>query len=118
MSKPRFPLSVVREFKYRSVIKATGETIECDDFKTLYKAVLLTLRCEIGDIRTARDCGVYRLYDAQFEFGYMTTYEIKKGYFYTEWNCINDLGVMFVSMYHQSFVRSDDTEWFIGRRLD
>lgn len=98
--KPRFPISVTREFKYRAFIRSTGEILECDSFKTLYRVTRTHLRTEVLYKETE-----YKADHAHLEFGYSTSYEIEKGHFYGEWNAINKIGVMWVSSLSEEFIR-------------
>ena len=101
--KPRFPVSVTREFVYRSRIDSTGEILECDSFKTLYRVTRSHLRTEVLYRETE-----YKYCDAVLEFGYSTLYEITKGHYYSEWTKIHDYGCLQVSTLSESFYSTRD----------
>ena len=101
--KPRFPISVIREFKYRAKIVSTGEILESNSFKTLYRVTRSHLRTEVLYNETE-----YKYCDAILEFGYSTDYEIKKGYFYSEWTQIKDYGCLQVSTLSECFYSTED----------
>ena len=92
--KPRFPLSVERQFTFRAVVSDCGCIIESPDFKTLYRAVRRHLRADVFQINP---CGEYRSYRARLQFGFSTVYEIRKGYYYSEWTTVKDYGSLRVS---------------------
>lgn len=97
MSKPRFPLSVHREFVYRAFLD-TGEILESSSFKSVFMHTRTNLRCEVDSVSSyINDRANYRSCFARFEFGYYTSYEIEKGFCYGEWTCIRELGDMFIS---------------------
>ena len=102
--KPRFPLSVTRNFIYRAKIRDTGELLECDDFKTLYRVTRSHLRGEIGCVDTED----YSFAGAILSFGYQTMYEVKPGYFYSEWEEITTIGWFFISSFSELFRRFSD----------
>lgn len=102
--KPRFPLSVTRQFFYRAKIRETGELLDCDDFKTLFRVTRSHLRGEIGCV----DCEEYSHCGAVLSFGYQTLYEVKPGYFYSEWDEIETIGCFFISSLSESFMRFSD----------
>ena len=110
--KPRFPLSVTRNFFYRAKIKETGEFLECDDFKTLYRVTRSHLRGEIGCV----DCEEYSQTGAVLSFGYQTLYEVKPGYFYSEWEEIETFGCFFISSLTESFRRFSDWKDIVNKR--
>ena len=92
MCKPRFPLSVERNFTYRAFIQESGEMLDCDDFKQLYRATLSHLRTDV-----LYKVSGYRMEEARFEFGYYVYYEIRKGYGYSEWHAIREVGCLQVT---------------------
>ena len=101
--KPRFPISVTREFKYRANIVSTGEILECDSFKTLYRVTRSHLRTEVLYNETK-----YKYCDAVLQFGYETSYEIEKGHFYSEWTLIDDYGCLHISTLSEGFYSTAD----------
>lgn len=114
MCKPRFPLSVTRQFYFRSRIESTGEMIDCNDFKTLYRVTRSHLRTEV--LYKEKE---YKRSSAVLEFGYETCYEIEPCYFYTEWTQLDDFGCMFVSTLSESFYRtSDEAEHLISGKFE
>ena len=102
MSKPRFPLSVERHFCFRAKL-STEEVIECSSFKALYNVVRTALRCEVFYLETE-----YKYAEAVFEFGYYTEYEIKRGYWYTEWTQIKDYGCLQISTLSEWWYSTED----------
>lgn len=92
MCKPRFPLSVERCFVYRAFIQESGEILESDDFKQLYMRTLSRLRTGV-----LYKVSGYRMEEARFEFGYSVYYEIRKGYGYSEWHTIREVGCLQVT---------------------
>ena len=103
MSKPRFPLSVTRVCTYRARIESTGEILETDSFKTLYRVTRSHLRREVLYRETS-----YKYCDAVLEYGYSTNYEIRKGYWYTEWAQIKDFGCLQVSTLSEWWYSTED----------
>ena len=69
MSKPRFPLSVTREFYYRATIDGEGEILDCPDFKTAFRCVRSHLRTDV--LYNEKD---FKAGSATLEFGYETRY--------------------------------------------
>ena len=109
MSKPRFPISVERYFCYRAKIESTGEILECETFKSLYHFTRSHLRTEVLYKEDE-----YRYSEAVLEFGFYTNYEIRKGYYYSEWTLLHDYGCMQVSTLSEAFYRtSDEANHFI-----
>ena len=108
--KPRFPISVTRVFKYRARIYSTGDILECDSFKTLYKVTRSHLRTEVLYNETE-----YKYSDAVLEFGYSTDYEISRGHWYSEWTQIKDYGCLQVSTISESFYSTEDESNHIFR---
>ena len=102
MCKPRFPLSVERHFCYRSRLSC-GDILESDTFKSLYRFTRSNLRTEVFYHETE-----YKYADAVLEFGYYTSYEIRKGYWYTEFTCIRDFGCLQVSTLSEWFYSPED----------
>ena len=102
MSKPRYPLSVERHFCYRAKLN-NGDMLETQDFKTLYRRALSVLRTEVLYNETE-----YKYAYAVLEFGYCTEYEIKKGYWYSEWTSIKDFGCLQVSTLSECFYSTND----------
>lgn len=107
--KPRFPLSVERHFSYRARIIETGETLETESFKKLYYFTRSALRTEVFYPLDWEFSSV----TAVFEYGYETNYEIKPGYFYSEWTTITDFGCLEVSREHEGFYSTDDESFHI-----
>ena len=105
MCKPRFPLSVVREFKYRALLNDSGEVLETDSFKRLYHYTRQHLR---GEVLYKLGENEYRYQDATLQFGYDTMYEISKGCYYGEWTCIKDFGCLQVSSVSEWWYSCDD----------
>ena len=103
MSKPRFPLSVERHFCYRAKINNSGEILETQDFKTLYRRTLSELRTDVLYLETE-----YKYADAVLEFGYYTNYEIRRGYWYSEWTLIKDYGCLQISTLSECFYSTGD----------
>lgn len=103
MSKPRFPLSVERYFCYRARIESTGEVLECGTFKDLYYYTRSHLRTEVFYMEKE-----YKYSEAVLEFGYYTMYEVKKGYWYSEWTLIKDYGCLQVSTLSECFYSTFD----------
>lgn len=103
MNKPRFPLSVRREFLYRAVIDDTGEIIEAGTFKTLFRVVRSRLRDAVYPID-----GTFACVGASFEFGFHTSYEISRGYSYGEWRHLIGFGYMYVSTLSEVYIRYED----------
>ena len=104
MSKPMFPLSVERHFTFRAKIRSTGEVLESESFKTLYNVTLCHLRCEVGETKDTK----YSQCDANIEFGYATSYKIKEGYYYEEWNTVNDIAFVSVTSLSVAVLRYSD----------
>ena len=102
MSKPRFPLSVERHFCFRAKL-STDEIVESSSFKTLYNSVRTALRREVFYLETE-----YKYAEAVFEFGYYTEYEIKRGYWYSEWTSIKDYGCLQISTLSEWWYSTDD----------
>ena len=107
--KPRFPLSVDRHFAYRARIIETGEVIECESFKTLYYCVRSALRTEVTHPLDFEFSSV----SAVFEYGYETSYEIRKGYFYSEFTVIYNYGLLTVSAKSENFCTIPDHKQYI-----
>ena len=105
MCKPRFPLSVDREFKYRSCITSTGECLETDSFKKLYRFTRHHLR---GECLYGLKSGEYRYLDATIQFGYETIYEVSKGHYYSEWTTIKDYGCLQISSVSEWWYSCED----------
>lgn len=103
MCKPRFPLSVERHFCYRVKLNDSGETLETEDFKTLYCVTRSHLRNEVLYNETE-----YKYADAVLEFGYYTDYKIREGYWYTEWTQIKDYGCLQISTFSEWWYSTDD----------
>ena len=103
MSKPRFPLSVERYFCYRAKINTTGEILECETFKSLYHFTRSHLRTEV--LYKEHE---YKYSEAVLEFGYHTDYQIRKGYWYSEWTQLEDFGCMQISTLSETFYRTSD----------
>ena len=99
MSKPRFPLSVTREFMYRARL-CTGEILTSDSFRDLYMATLGFLRCDNAEC--------HEFMYAWLEFGYATTYEDTNHRFYSEFEIIRRQGMLWVSSIDQGFRRWED----------
>jgi len=105
--KPRFPLSVERQFTFRAVVSDCGCVIESLDFKTLYRAVRRHLRADVFQINPTNE---YRAYGAVLQFGYSTEYEIRKGYWYSEWTTIREYGLLGVSTVSEWWYDHDKDE--------
>lgn len=103
MCKPRFPLSVERHFCFRASIESTEEILETDNFKSLYHSVRSHLRTEVLYKETE-----YKYSKAVFEFGYYTRWEIREGFWYTEWTQIKDYGCLQVSTFSECFYSTED----------
>lgn len=99
MEKPRFPLSVTREFMYRARI-CTGEIVTSDSFRDLYRATLYSLRCD--------NATCHQFMSAWLEFGYETAYEDVNHQFYCEFEIIRRQGMLWVSTIDQGFTRWGD----------
>ena len=113
--KPRFPLSVVREFKYRAILNEYGEVLETDSFKNLYRFTRQHLR---GEVLNNLNQSEYRHGDATLQYGYETRYEIRKGYWYSEWTCIRDYGSLWVSSVSEQWYDEDKDVNIIIRGTD
>ena len=109
--KPRFPLSVTRTFCYRAFLKDSGEMLECNDFKSLYRITKSHLRDEVGSA-----CSDYHYSTAVLSFGYATLYEIKPGYYYEEWAELHRFGCFYVSTLTESFMRFRDGKDVVNKR--
>lgn len=103
MCKPRFPLSVERHFCFRARKETTEEILETDNFKSLYHFARSHLRREVLYKETE-----YKYSEAVLEFGYYTSWEIRKGYWYTEWTLIKDYGCLQVSTFSECFYSTED----------
>ena len=112
--KPRFPLSVTRHFYYRATKPGTGELLDCDDFKTLYQVTRSFLRSEIG----CPDCEEYSETGAVLSFGYQTLYEVKPGYYYSEWKEIETFGYFYITSLTESFRRTSDLKEVVNKRTN
>ena len=109
--KPRFPLSVTRTFFYRAVLKDTGEMLDSENFKSLYRATKSHLRTDVG----AKDSD-YNYSTAVLSFGYSTLYEIRPGYYYEEWEELQKLGCFYVSTLTESYMRFKDGKDVVNKR--
>lgn len=103
MCKHRFPLSVERKFIYRAFLKESGEILEAEDFKTLYRVTRCHLRIDSRYLETE-----YCSSEATFEYGYSVSYEISKGRFHCEWNSLDSIGYLRVSTLSEMFYRFSD----------
>lgn len=102
MTKPRFPLSVTREFMYRARIN-TGDVIASESFRDLYNVTLHHLRVE--------NSTHHQFMCAWLEYGYETTYEDLNHKFYCEFEIVQRHGMLWVSSIDQGFKRwKDDRE--------
>ena len=88
---------------YRARIASTGEILECDSFKTLFYVTRSHLRTEVLYNETE-----YKYAEAVLEWGYSTYYEIKKGYYYSEWTQLKDYGCLQVSTLFECFYSTVD----------
>ena len=109
--KPRFPLSVSKEWHYRARIDESGEILYCSTFKSLYRVTMSHMRAEVREIDEYTYCPMM----AHLEYGYEVNYEIKPGYFYSEWYPVSDLGYMFCSKHYDTYTRNDNTDLVIER---
>ena len=109
--KPRFPLSVTRTFCYRAVLKDSGEMLDSENFKSLYRAAKSHLRVEVG----SKDSD-YNYSTAVLSYGYRTLYEIRPGYYYEEWENLQTLGCFYVSTLTESFMRLRDGKDVVNKR--
>ena len=108
MDKPMFPLSVTREFTFRAFLD-TGESLDSASFKCVYQRTLEHLRCEIGEVKGDRVTpDNYSSQWAFIEYGYETLYEIRKGYYYSEWNSLKRYCSLMVSNCSIGVHRWDD----------
>ena len=105
-----------REFMYRVVIRRTGEIIESESLKSLYHALRLTLRCELGDVAKMK---AYDNCSATIEYGILETYgPDQEGYMHSDWYSLRVIGTMFVGMTLEAFTRdSDNHEICYDRRV-
>ena len=103
MSRPSFPLSVRREFVYRARIESTGEILQCESLKELFRVVRAHLRTDVLYLEKDFKCA-----SAVLEFGLETLYEEKPNYFYCEWQQFASYGYMYVSTLSESFYRFED----------
>ncbi len=110
MPKPEFSLSVTRYFTYRAKL-STGDTLETDSFKSLFRFTLRHLRDEVFSVN--RD--EYSHAEAVLEFGYCTMYEVRKGYFYSEFVTLTEFGELDVSTFSESFYRCSTDDWHYMR---
>ena len=111
MSKPMFSLSVNRYFVFRSSCPDTGEILECETFRDVYKHTRTHLRCEVGDVDD-----YFRQVSAHIDFGYVTTYEIRRGYYYEEFTPIVSYGTMIISQYSESYTSDDGKQSMVFER--
>lgn len=107
MLDSRFPISVSRNFCYRSTIEDLGEILDTDDFKTLYRVTRTHLKDAVS---SAIEYDEYKTYCAKMEFGFEILYEVKSGYFYTEWVSLKTIGIMYVGKYYEAMYRTDGTD--------
>ena len=98
MDKPRFSKSIERHFCYRAYIDDSGEILETQDFKTLWRVTRSHLKT---NVRYMEDS--YKSSTAKLVFGYETAYEIRTGYWYVEWTPINEYG---------RYMAYTDCEWY------
>ena len=99
-----FSLRIDREFCYRAYISKTGEVLECDNFKSLYRCARKSLRIECGrtdDIHF--DYGT-----ADFSFGYRVDRYDRPGHCYSEWTSLIDLGYLYVSTLSEAYYPGDN----------
>lgn len=99
-----FSLRIEREFCYRAYIHKTGEVLECDNFKTLYRFARFSLRVECG--RT--DDHHFANETAHFSFGYRVDQYDRLGHCYSEWTPIVDLGNLYVSTLSEAYYPGDN----------
>lgn len=117
MDKPRFPVSVTREFSYRADLSETGEILEADDFKSLYHHVLYDLRNQIGSVANRQHDWSFPHVSAVIEFGYRTDYYTDPGHCYSEWTSLKTCCYIYVSLYTVSIHNwNNDTKCKIERK--
>lgn len=98
-----FSLRIDREFCYRAYLPKSGEVLECDNFKTLYRCARKHLRIECG--RT--DDHHFANGTADFSFGYRVDQYDRPGHCYSEWTSLVDLGNLYVSTLSESYTPGD-----------
>ena len=99
-----FSLRIDREFCYRAYIPQTGEVLECDNFKSLYRCARSGLRIECG--RT--DDHHFANGTADFSFGYRVDRYDRPGHCYSEWTPLVDLGNLYVSTLSEAYAPGDN----------
>ena len=105
-------LNGIIEFKYRSFIEETGEILECDNMRDLYRYTRRHLRIEVGDIR---EPGISACIRACMEFGCLVTYEIGKGQLQSRWHKLYSCGMMYCSKLSEVLFNSEGKEIYMER---
>lgn len=108
MSNYKFSLSVNRYFAYRAYNVETGDVLECDDFKTLFRIAMSHARSNV--YYGVDDNCLLRLV-----YGYDTVYEEKPGHYRGNWETITYYGFVYVSRYTEGYHRLDDNVNFVIR---
>lgn len=108
----KFPVSVSREFVYRSSIYENGSDLhsilESNNFGRIFRFSVSTMRNELGPTKSRSMYSDYRVFTSQIEFGCVLTKTFLDGSTYSEFLSIRKIVLISESLYFQVITRYND----------
>ena len=108
----RFPVSVTREFVYRSTITENGSELhsilESENFERVFRFSLSAMRDELGSIKSRSNRSDYQCFTSQIEVGCVLTECYLDGSSYSEFLSIRRIACITISLYFQAITRYND----------